>query len=116
MPSRRISAAQAVARIHVTNVDIDGVWMPYEYLTDRAGNINVVMLADIEFNESARNAVWHTTLAAAAFDRYQTIEPCRKLAVRSIKDDHAVEERPFQQFLKRDLPALSLKRDTPLSA
>jgi hypothetical protein len=99
---KRATAAKAVV-VNFTNVEIDGAWMPCEYVQDLAGKVRVVMLADIEFDEPARRFVWHMTVDEAAYDRYQAIEPCRKLAVRMPLPGRSIEDCPFRQSLKRDL-------------
>jgi hypothetical protein len=101
------SLTQALAKINVTNVFIEGEWMPCEYVTDRTGRIRVVMLADVEMDNPANRAGWHATVKDAAADFFASVEPRRKLAVRAPFLGRTIEEWPFRQFLKRDLLARS---------
>jgi hypothetical protein len=101
------SLTQALAKINVTNVFIEGEWMPCEYVTDRTGRIRVVMLADVEMDNPATRTGWHATVKDAAADFFACVEPCRKLAVRAPFLGRPIEEWPFRQFLKRDLLARS---------
>jgi hypothetical protein len=103
MPSKKLSTAESVARINVTDIEIEGVWMPCEYVEDRAGRVRVVMLADIETEVPASRATWHATVADAAESFFKAVGASRKLAVRQAVPGRAIEDCPFRQFLKRDL-------------
>lgn len=105
MHAEKQSAARVPREINVTDVEIAGNWMPCEYLKDRAGRVRVVMLADVDFEEPARSAVWHSTLAAAAAYRFEQIEPCRKMTLRVPRADRPIADCSFQQRLKRHLVA-----------
>jgi hypothetical protein len=99
----KISTAEAVARINVTDIRINGAWMPCEFVQNRVGLVKVVMLADIEFDEPASKSVWHETVDVAAAYRFDAIEACRKLALRAPLPGRSIEDCPFHQVLKRDL-------------
>jgi hypothetical protein len=103
MYSEKFSTTAAIAKINVTNVQIEGMWMPCEYVQGSTGRVRVVMLADIEFEGLATRAVWHDTVEEGAAHFFMTIRPCRKLAVRAPVAGRPIEEWSFQQFLKRDL-------------
>jgi hypothetical protein len=98
------SLTQALAKINVTNVFIEGEWMPREYVTGRTGRIRVVMLADVEMDNRANRAGWHATVMVTADNFFASVNPCRKLAVRAPFLGRPIEEWPFRQLLKRDLP------------
>lgn len=101
------SLTQALAKINVTNVQIEGTWMPCEYVQSSTGRVRVAMLADIEFEGPATRAVWHDTVEEGAAHFFTTVGLCRKLAVRAPVAGRSIEEWPFQQLLKRDLLARS---------
>ncbi|CAE6841583.1 hypothetical protein [Paraburkholderia aspalathi] len=103
MHAEKPSAARVARQINVTDVEIAGTWMPCEYIEDRSGRVRVVMLADVDFDEPARSAVWHLTLAASVAHRLEQIEPSRKLTVRIAMADRTVADWSFQQRLKRHL-------------
>ena len=105
MQTEKLPAAEVDRKINVTDVEINGAWMPCEYVQDRAGRVRVVMLADVDFGEPARRAAWHLTVEAAAAFRFDRIEPCRKLTVRVPQAGRPIDECSFQQRLKRDLIA-----------
>lgn len=104
-PSSKLSTIAALARINVTDVKIEGVWMPCEYEQDKHGKVRVVMLADIEVDESKNRASWHATVDVAALHFFEKLSPHRKISVRNPVRGRAIEECPFKQFLKRDLTA-----------
>jgi len=103
MSSSKQSTAAATAKINATNVEIAGVWMPCEYIQNRSGCVRVIMLADIELDEPANGAIWDKSVEAAATRFFDRVGLCRKLAVRLPIPGRAIEQCPFQQFLKRDL-------------
>jgi hypothetical protein len=105
MQTEKVLAAEVDRKINVTDIEIAGAWMPCEYVQDRVGRVRVVMLADVDFDEPARGAVWHLTLEAAAAFRFDRIEPCRKLTLRVSQAGRPIDECSFQQRLKRDLIA-----------
>jgi hypothetical protein len=77
--------------------------MPCEYLQARSGRVRIVMLADVDFAEPACDAVWHTSIEAAAAYRFEEIELCRKITLRVPHAGRLIEECSFRQCLKRDL-------------
>lgn len=102
-PLRKLSAMSALARINVTNVKIEGAWMPCEYEQDKNGRVRIVMLADIDVEEPKRHATWHRTVEIAAWHAFENLSLFRKVSVRELIRGRAIEDCPFKQLLKRNL-------------
>lgn len=92
-----------MARFNLTNVVIEGTWMPCEYEQDKNGRVRVVMLADIDVDKPRHRAAWHPTVEIAARRFFEDLSPCRKISVRELIRGRAIEDCPFKQFLKRDV-------------
>jgi hypothetical protein len=102
-PLSKLFKIAALARIHVTNVMIEGTWMPCEYEQNKNGKVRIVTLADIDVDAPRNRAPWHPTVAVAAHHVFERLSPCRKISVRELIRGRAIEDCPFKQFLKRDL-------------
>ncbi len=105
MRSATHAKGEPAGRIKAENVVVAGVLMPCEYVSNAAGRVRVLMLADVELDDSRVRVRWHRTLHGAAEFAFEHIESCRKLSVLITSD--RVAKPAFRQVLKRDLPVMA---------